>query len=295
MNEILQFQIPFTLWLQSISPALDTVFRVINLAQYPEFFLLFLPLIWWCVDKRLGASLAIVFLASDYLVRFIKDLTAVPRPYQLDPRVRGLDPQSDSSFPSAAEMGHVILWGYLATQFKRRAVWVWAIVAILFMALTRVYLGVHYPTDVLASIIFGVLILLLVTRGDLVTRVVASPRVWQWVLAIGAPLVLAAIHLTHDTAVDMGAVLGFNIGLILEEDYVRFEPRAALRKQILKIIVGIGGVLALRLALKTILPEQPIFDFVRYTVLGFWLGLGAPWAFVKAGLAGQERAARNQR
>lgn len=288
MNAILQFQIPLTLWLQSLSPALDRVFIALNFFQSVEFFLLVLPVIWWCVDKRLGASLAIIFLTSDHLVRSIKDFTALPRPYQLDPRVRGLDPQTDSSFPSAAVMAHTILWGYLATQFKTRAWWIWAAVAIFLMSLTRVYLGVHYPTDALGSIILGSLILFLVLRSNLVARVIASPRIWQWALAIAAPLILGLLHLTHDTAVDMGAVLGFSVGVILEADYVRFDPRATWLKQLLKLIIGFGIALGIRFALKAILPEQEIFDLARYAVLGLWLGFGAPWVFVKVRLAGKE-------
>lgn len=285
MNAILQLQIPFTLWLQSVSPALDRVFIAINFFQTVEFFLIVLPLIWWCVDKRIGASLAIILLTSDYLVRSIKDFTTVPRPSQLDARVRDLDPQADSSFPSAAVMAQTILWGYLAAQFKTRAFWIVAVVAVLLMALTRVYLGVHYPTDALGSIIFGALILFLVLRSNLVARVVSNPRAWQWALAIAAPLILGLAHLTHDTAVDMGAVLGFSIGLILEADYVRFDPHATWLKQLLKLVVGFAIALGIRFALKAIFPEGDIFDLVRYAVIGLWLGFGAPWVFVKARLS----------
>lgn len=285
MNTFLQFQIPLTLWLQSFSPMLDTIFAGINFFQSVEFFLLILPLIWWCIDKRLGASLAIIFLTSDYLVRSIKDATALPRPYQLDSRVRGLDPQTDSSFPSAAVMAHTILWGYLATQFKTRALWVWGILAVLLMALTRIYLGVHYPSDALASIVLGAFLLYLIGRTDLVGRAIASPYAWQIAFAICAPLILGLLHLTHDTAVDMGAVLGFSIGLILEADYTDFQPRTTWLKQFAKLVVGFGIALGLRFALKALLPDEPLYDLARYAVLGFWLGFGAPWTFVRLRLA----------
>jgi membrane-associated phospholipid phosphatase len=288
MIDLLHAQIAFTLWLQSISPALDSVFNAINFLQTEEFFLLALPIVWWCVNKRVGAALALLFLSSDYLVRFIKGLTALPRPYQLDPRVRPLDPQTDSSFPSAGTMATVIFWGYVAAQFRRRALWVWAIAAIILVGLARIYLGVHYPTDVIASILIGAIILVVVLRGNVVERIAAAPRAGQWLMAIGVPLLLAAIYLNAETAVGLGAMLGFGVGVLLEDQFVRFEPRTAWWKQVLKLALGLAVALGLRLAIKPLLPLGNLSDMVRYAVIGLWLGAGAPWVFVLARLAEKE-------
>ncbi len=288
MNDLLQFQIGFTLWLQSISPALDSVFKAINFLQTEEFFLLALPIVWWCIDKRIGASLAILFLSSDYFVRLLKGLTALPRPYQLDPRVRPLDPQTDTSFPSAGTMATLVFWGYLATQFRRRALWVWAIIAIVLVALARVYLGAHYPTDVIASIIIGAIILALVLSGNVIERIVSAPRTAQWIAAVAVPIVLAAIYLSAETAVGLGAMLGFGVGLLLEDQFVRFDPRGVWWKQILKLALGLAIALGLRLAIKPLLPVGNLSDMVRYAVIGLWLGAGAPWAFVLARLANRQ-------
>ena len=288
MNDLLQFQIGFTLWLQSISPALDSVFKAINFLQTEEFFLLALPIVWWCIDKRIGASLAILFLSSDYFVRLLKGLTALPRPYQLDPRVRPLDPQTDTSFPSAGTMAAVIFWGYLATQFRRRALWVWAIIAIVLVALARVYLGAHYPTDVIASIIIGAIILAIVLSGNVIERIASAPRAAQWIMAIGVPLVLAAIYLSAETAVGLGAMLGFGVGLLLEDRFVGFDPRGAWWKQVLKLALGLAIALGLRLAIKPLLPLGNVSDMLRYAEIGLWLGVGAPWVFVMARLANRQ-------
>ncbi|MDE3090654.1 MAG: phosphatase PAP2 family protein [Chloroflexota bacterium] len=288
MNDLLQFQIAFTLWLQSVSPALDSVFKAINFLQTEEFFLLALPIVWWCIDKRIGASLAILFLSSDYFVRLLKGLTALPRPYQLDPRVRPLDPQTDSSFPSAGTMATVIFWGYLATQFRRRALWAWAVLAIVLVALARVYLGAHYPTDVIASIVIGVIILVVVLGGKLIEGIASAPRAAQWIAAIAVPIVLAAIYLNAETAVGLGAMLGFGVGVLLEDQFVRFEPRGVWWKQLLKLVIGLAIALGLRLAIKPLLPLGNVSDMARYALIGLWMGAGAPWVFVAARLARRE-------
>lgn len=289
MTELLHAQIAFTLWLQSLSPALDSVFTAINFLQTEEFFLLALPIVWWCIDKRIGASLAVLFLSSDYLVRYIKGLTILPRPYQLDSRVRSLDPQTDTSFPSAGTMATVIFWGYLAPLFRRRALWAWTIIVIILIALARVYLGAHYPTDVVASIILGAIILAIVFGGNAVNRVASAPRAAQWVAAIIVPVVLAAIYLNAETAVSLGAMLGFGVGLLLEGQFVRFDPRGAWWKQLVKMVIGLAIALGLRFAIKPLLLAGNVSDMVRYAVIGVWMSVGAPWVFVMARLARREQ------
>lgn len=285
MNDLLQFQIAFTLWVQSISPALDSVFNAINFLQTEEFFLIALPIIWWCINKRIGASLVILFLSSDFLARFLKGVTNVTRPYDLSPRVRMLDKQPDSSFPSAGTLDTAIFWSYLALQFRQRAVWVWAIIAIVLIGFTRVYLGAHYPTDVIASIVIAAIILALVVRGKIAERIAASPHIAQWAMAIIWPLALALIWLNAETATALGALLGFNIGLMIEMQSVRFDPRGEWWKQIVKIVIGLAVAVALRFALKPLLPTGDVFTMVRYAVIGLWMGVGAPWLFVMAKLA----------
>lgn len=280
MTDLNAIGIAFILWVQSLYPPLDPFFKNINFMQTEDFFLIALPLVWWCVNKRVGASLAVVFLLSDYLVRLLKGITNVTRPYDAEPRIRNLDPQADLSFPSAGAMDTTIFWVYLAALLRSRVMWVLALIAVVVMAFTRVYLGAHYPTDVVASVILGALIILIAIGARVADRLATSPSTTQWVLALGLPIVLAMIRLNNETGVVLGALLGFCIGLILEAQYVHFEPRTTWTKQTAKVLIGLGVGLAIRLALKPLLPEGDVFTFLRYSVIGLWMGVGAPWAFV---------------
>lgn len=280
-----QWGIAFILWVQSLNPSFDPLFQTVNFLQTEEFFLIALPIVWWCINKRVGASLAILFLSSDYLVRLLKGITAVTRPYDADTHIRVLDPQADLSFPSAGAMDTLTFWGYLATQFVRRAFWVLAITLVLLLGFTRVYLGAHYPSDVVASILIGAVILVVFLRGRIVERILCNSSAVLWVLAIAWPIVLAVIRLNNETATVLGAMLGFSIGLLLEARYVRFDPHTDLWKQGAKLILGLAIGMALRLAIKPILPAGDIFTMARYAVIGLWMGAGAPWLFCLTHLA----------
>lgn len=285
MAELLYAQVAFTVWFQSLHPALDAVFNTFNILQAEELMLLVLPIVWWCVDKRLGASLLILFSSTEFLSRYLKHITNETRPYDLDKRVRDLDHQPDSSFPSAGTMDVLILWGYLATQFRKRVWWIWAVIAVLMIGSARVYLGAHYITDVLASIVIGLLILFIVARARVVERIASRPRALLWAMAIGWPLLLAALMLNPESAVSLGAMLGFNIGLMIEPQVARFDPRGTWWKQIVKLLIGVAIVMAIRIGVKAIFPAGDLFTFARYAVIGLWIGVGAPWLFVKIKLA----------
>ena len=112
---------------------------------------------------RLG-SIIIVVLSSWGLVGLLKDAFAVPRPFEALPGVSTLiDMPSGWSFPS----GHTTMAFALATTVlllhhkhrPKREVWfiVLLYVVAIFVGFSRVYVGVHYPLDVLAGAVLGIL------------------------------------------------------------------------------------------------------------------------------------------
>ena len=67
MENILDRGVEVVLWLQQLSPALDLPFKSLTFLGNLEFFLIFMPLIYWCNNRRTGARLLVVFLISAYV------------------------------------------------------------------------------------------------------------------------------------------------------------------------------------------------------------------------------------
>jgi len=102
------------------------------------------------------------------LGQVLKHLFARPRP-QLFPWLTGA---GGWSFPSghtlnAVVLGGLLVWliGWRLSGWRRAALGVWAGLWAALIGLSRVYLGVHYPSDVLASLAVGGLCLLVALYG----------------------------------------------------------------------------------------------------------------------------------
>lgn len=95
-----------------------------------------------------------VAIAGILVYRWLKAKTSRPRPYQVRSAIRlGADPLDRFSFPSGHTL-HAASFAILMTAYHPGLAWlVWPFA--LLVAASRVVLGLHYPTDVLAGAAIG--------------------------------------------------------------------------------------------------------------------------------------------
>jgi len=288
MNDLVTWGLEIVRWIQTFrNPLLDPIMGTTYYLGAEDFFILFLPLIFWCLHKSLGIRLSAVLIFSNYVNVIFKDFFAASRPWQVDSKLYAPFKTEGFGIPSGHAQGAVSFWGYIATQLKTRWWWALAIFMSLFIGIGRMYVGDHFPQDVLLGWALGIVIIAVYAW--------LQPRAGQWIsqqsmttqiaLAIVVPLVLVLLHFTADTAKSAGVLIGLFAGLPIEEKFIRFIERTDWVKQIIKFAIGTAVILALRFGLKAIFPEQPLFDMIRYAAMGLWASLGAPWVFVKARLA----------
>src|SRR4030042_2683100 len=111
MEAILQWGIGFINIVQQIhGPVLDSIFRIITFLGTEKFYLILLPLIFWCLDFRLGARLAIILLLSVYINLGLKDILQQPRPFDIDPTVQLTDAEG-YGLPSGHAQSGVAMGG----------------------------------------------------------------------------------------------------------------------------------------------------------------------------------------
>ena len=146
-------------WFQSIhGPIQDAFFSFITHFGDAGLFWIIMTLLVliFVKDKRVGltAILALVIEASICNL-LLKPLVARDRPFWIDPSVQMLvNPPSDYSFPSG-HSGASFAAAVAFVQYNRK----WGIAAIVLAALiaiSRMYLFIHFPTDVLTGILLGI-------------------------------------------------------------------------------------------------------------------------------------------
>jgi len=292
MTSILDWGVRVILWLQQFSPALDLPFKAFTFLGEEEFFMLLLPLLYWSLERRAAMRLAILYLFSAWVNAVAKVLGGQPRPFQYDPRVPPLVDATGDGFPSGHTQSATVVWGYLAAQFRRTWVWVLAGALLVLIPLSRIYLGVHFPTDVLGGYAIGALLLWLYLRFEPRAEAWLGSKGMFWqmalVVVVAGTLALLSPANSQDTASAAGVLMGMGVGFVLEGKWVRFDSGGDWIRRLLRFACGGVVVFTLRFGLKAAfaaLQPETVFRFVRYALMGLWVSLGAPWAFVKLRLA----------
>jgi membrane-associated phospholipid phosphatase len=300
------------------SPVLTGIMKVLTALGTEVFYIPVILFVLWCVDEKQGFRLTVLILLSAWVNGFFKDLLKQPRPYDLDPGV-GRAVETSYGIPSGHAQQSLVFWAAAAPWadafFRPRRgsrlspAWVIAGCFILIIPFTRLYLGVHFPTDIAAGWFLGGIILAVYYRlGAPIESFIAlgGTRI-QLVCAAGAALLMNAFG--SDSSLG-GMFFGFGAGYALLRKYVPFTARGPVRGRkpgflILgtRYLLGIAGAALIYLGLRLLLPgesslfaELPLWGiaspyyalgrFLRYGMLGLWASAGAPWLFRRLGLAG---------
>jgi membrane-associated phospholipid phosphatase len=275
-------------------PVLDVLFQAITMSAEELFFIVAAAWLLWCHNKQLGYRLGFALLTSAAFNPFLKNLIRFERPIGLEGIVsERVHTATGYSFPSGHTQGGTAFWTGIISWYKKPAMTILGISAIFLVALSRMYLGVHWLTDVLGGILFGVLwVLGCNALFDYSRRI---KKLWLPGLLF-APLALGLFFFNRhndDTAltVAFAAALGFFLGYLFEQAKLQFIVNNRWPVQLLKIVIGLVVVILIKEGLKLVLPLPLLIrDFIRYCLIGFWISGGAPWLFQRLKLDGKAAA-----
>lgn len=288
------------LWIQSFSSGgLDIFFRAVTWLGDPEAYMVILTLIYWCINRRWGIRLFVLMMLSSWVNEFVKSLFKLPRP---DPtRVRQLVHEETYGLPSNhAQTTGIVLWGYLVVKVRRGWFTALAVSMAGLISLSRLYLGIHFPQDVLAGWLLGVIVLLIWLRSEerlaaawgglSVTGKVALSVLGPAALALLLPPGRDGLYPNSFGAVVGGILMGAGIGAIIEARWVRFRVEGSVARRLARYLVGIALVGLLYLGGSLVPDLEPrLLDqtvrLLRYGLVSLTaIGL-APWLFVRLRLA----------
>ena len=139
--------------------ALDTFFSSLTYFGSEIAFMAAALLIFWCVDKRQGYYVFLVGALGTVCNQFLKLAFRIPRPWVLDPDFQIVEAaRADAtgySFPSGHTAASFASVAALKTANNR--LWKPALALAVVIALSRLYLYAHWPTDILGGAAVGIL------------------------------------------------------------------------------------------------------------------------------------------
>ncbi|WP_216828604.1 phosphatase PAP2 family protein [Alkalihalobacterium elongatum] len=276
------------------NPFLNFIALILTFLGNEEFYMIILPLVYWCISKTAGFRLFYIFLMSIYINAFFKIHFAVKRPIDIE-GVNSIFLESAKvgshypydSFPSGHAQGSATLFGYLAYMINKRAFWIFAITIVLLISTSRLYSGLHWPTDVMVGISLAVIILTVAIAIE--KRISRLTTKIKWLLAIVFPIVLMIVFPEEEGIKYAGFLLGAGVGYLLEAETNRMVISKQIWRKAVAFVVGIVGLVAIQSGLKFVFPDAVLFDFIRYGLVGLWGLYIAPVVFVLLKLYQTER------
>jgi membrane-associated phospholipid phosphatase len=326
MDNLLNSGIQIILWLQSIGEWLTPVMKFFTFLGNEQFYLLVAPAILWCIEPILGVRLGLFLMISGMLNTALKVAIHGPRPYWYTNNVKVFG-GAENSFgaPSGHSQNAVVVWGTLADWIKQRWFWIIALIVIFMIGISRIYLAVHFPHDVLLGWFFGFVILWLLLRLEqpAVNWIKKYPIGIQLLIIFLFSLILILIVMIaqlnlrgwslpaewannahqafpneppinplsfHNFLSSTGAFFGLAAGWIWISRLGGFTTKDDWWKLVVRYLVGLIGVLILYLGLGALFNDSETFisyalRYIRYALIGFWMSGFAPWLFVKLRLA----------
>lgn len=256
---------------------ITSFFQIITATAEGGFILISLVIIYWCVNKDLGLRLSFIIIFNTITNIMLKNIIRAPRPFD-EGVVKPIRAHTATgySFPSGHTQSATAFWLSLMRYLKEKWLYCLGSIMIILVALSRLYLGVHWPVDIMGALFVGVTFTIL---GECIVRRV-SQVANLYLLILGLLLVTSILFLPNDNYVkSIGALLGFIIGNLIEEKYICYQVDGPLTYQIGKVIVGFLVLIILTIALKIILPSILICNLVRYMIIVLWIIAGAPYTF----------------
>ena len=233
-------------------------------------------LMFWCIDKRQGYYVFLVGAFGTICNQFLKLAFRIPRPWVLDPEFQIVEAaRADAtgySFPSGHTQNIV---GTTASLFAcRKEKWVRIVCAVLMVLVpfSRMYLGVHTPLDVGVSFVLALALAAALYPAFRTEQ--RAKKATPWILLT---------HGLKNAYTMMGALLGFLIVYFADEKKLRFDVHAPFWGQVLKLVLGLALIVAIKAGLKpllvTLFAGSQAESFVRYFVIVIFAGIVWPLTF----------------
>lgn len=284
-------------------PAMTAFMSVITYLGDELCFMAIALLFFWCINKRQAYFIFAVGLAGSIVNQFLKLWFRIPRPWVIDPDFTIVESAREAasgySFPSGHTQNAVGTFGAIAINSKEKWIRVVCVLLMLIVPFSRMYLGVHTPLDVAVSMLVAAVLISLfypMFKSDeqiykktliiMLAVIFLSVLYMFFVLLYKFPADIDPHNFASgikNAYTFMGSLLGLLVVLFVDNKYINFDTKAPLIGQILKYVLGLALVVAVKSLLKA--PLNAVFNggqianLVRYFLMVLFAGCIWPLSF----------------
>lgn len=294
------------------SESATPIFKMITYLGEPVVFLVIIIILYLAYNKKVAKNLLLSILVSYYINAWVKNIFQDARPdTNIDPSEDYGLIETTYGFPSGHTQNATAFWGYLGYRFKDNYKYkqipiipVILSCIIFLVAISRVVIGVHDLQDIIGGLLLGIGVLLLFiylepicteqfSKHNLVIKIILTIIISITLFLVGTllnPKTGVGLATAAPSYADAGAfglvggvILGFGVGYILEQEYVKYDPsQLTNKKKLINILLGLVIALVIFIPLEYLLEIDSVFyRFFRYALVAFIISYVIPLICVK--------------
>lgn len=312
----------FIRWLQATYPQLDEPMQLISLFGKTELYILLATLIYWCIHKQHGRTLLYLLLLSVTTNTIFKAFFRLPRPFWFDSSI-GLTEELSYGLPSGYTQLIVTFVFFLASLSKWSIGSFFAVIYVVTISFSTIYLGAHFGQDILIGGILGSIVIVGYWSWEHTVSRAFRERIFGQRLSVAIlfPLILSIVYVAvmlrlgkpdytnaqiwsflrtaeqvgqKDSAMGIASLFGAGIGFLFEMNRIWFNVQGNFINRAIRCFIGLIFTIALWMGMEflfeVIMPLDMhrvavVLTFIRYFILTMWITYFAPQLFVATGLA----------
>ena len=284
------FEIRFLQFLESIrTDFLNALFEGITTLGEETLLIVLLAVAFFMFDKHFARKLFYITVLSLNCNCAIKNFVQLPRPFA-DGKITAMRAETATgySFPSGHTQNFAT-WSFaLALHFKKHWMSCLAAILTLLMGFSRMYLGVHYPSDVIVAVVLGVGLSAL--GNYLFAKVKDTKKLYLGAFLVLTPFIVYFLCVAEPLFADLFKTFGMVGGMVavsfLDEKTEPLSYDVAWWKKLIRIVIGVVLAVALKEVIKLVnvfdvIQISLLIDAVRYFIVVLTVGYLCPLLFKK--------------
>ena len=288
------FEIEFLKFLEGIrTDFLNKIFELVTMIGEDVVVIVVIAIIYFIIDKKLAQKILYTTAISMGVNGVIKNLVKIPRPWTTGEVTCVRESTATGySFPSGHTQTISTYASAFAINLKKKWFSILSVIIIILVAFSRMYLGAHYPSDVIVGALLGVGFAFL--GNFLYDKVANKKSLLLYTCLAYIPFVIFFLFNADEHSADFykmyGLLAGFSLSVLFEDCFVNFSNEGLLWKKIIKTIIALLVALGIKSGVKVLFGLLPfaditwcllLLDAIRYCILAFVCLGGLPYIYKK--------------